>query len=164
MARIDAQSLRRAGFADACPGGGGTWGALEMRASAWIVAAALAALASGAAAETKPIPTVISGSAAWSRLPNTITLNAVVQLNDTCWSNPRFMPPLAAKPKSGAPPAAQPTEVTILADHATGKMCGMVVRKVKAPTWQWRIYPGTQPKVLKYVGSAQPVTVVIAKR
>ena len=135
-----------------------------MRASTLVIAAALAALASSAAADTKPIPTVISGTAAWSRLPNTITLNAVVQLNDTCWSNPRFMPPLAAKPKPGAPPAAQPTVVTILADHAAKKRCGMVVSKVRVPTRQWRIYPNPALKSLKFVGSAQPVTVVIAGR
>ncbi|HWF78123.1 MAG TPA: hypothetical protein VN694_13210 [Caulobacteraceae bacterium] len=135
-----------------------------MRASAWVMAAALAALASGASAETKAIPTVVSGAAAWSRLPNTITLNAVVQLNDTCWSNPRFMPPLAAKPAPGRAAPVQPTEVPILADHATGKMCGMVVRQVKVPTRQWRIYPDPQLKSLKFVGSAQPVTVVIARR
>jgi hypothetical protein len=131
-----------------------------MRASAWVMAAALAALASGAVAETKVVPTVLIGSAGWSTRPNTITLNAVVQLNDTCWSNPRFMPPLAgAKSAPG-----QTAQIPILADHATGKMCGMVVRKVKVPTRDWRIYPNPQLKAVKFVGSAQPVTVVIAKR
>lgn len=131
-----------------------------MRASAWVMAASLAAMTSGAAAETKVVPTVLTGSAGWSTLPNTIVLNAVVQLNDTCWSNPRFMPPLAGA--RGAP--GQMAQIPILADHATGKMCGMVVRKVAVPTRNWRIYPNPQLRAVRFVGSAQPVTVVISRR
>ena len=131
-----------------------------MRASAWVMAAALAALAGGATAETKVVPTVISGTAVWSKkLPNTIVLNAVVQLNDTCWSNPRFMPPLT----HASTPVGDTAPVEILATHAAKKMCGMVVRKVRVPTRSWRIYPNPKLTSVKFVGSDQPVTATITK-
>jgi hypothetical protein len=124
------------------------------------MAAALAAMASGAAAETATVPVVLIGSAGWSTLPNTIVLNATVQLNDSCWSNPRFMPPLAgAKSAPG-----QTAQIPILADHVTGKMCAQVVRQVKVPTRNWRFYPNPALTSVKFVGSSQPVTVVISKR
>jgi hypothetical protein len=137
-----------------------------MRAPAWVMAAALAALAGGASAATQVVPTVIAGSAAWSKTqPNTVVLNAVVQLNDGCWSNPRFMPPLSAKPPRGPAAAVMQTApIQILADHDTRKMCPMVVRQVKVPTRNWRVYPNPQLTSVKYIGSAQPVTAVTGKR
>jgi len=131
-----------------------------MRGSAWVMAAALAALASGAAAETKVVPTVISGSAAWSKhQPNTIVLAAVVQLNDSCWSNPRFVPPLT----KAATPLGETAPIEIQADHATDKMCSMIVRKVRVPTLNWRIYPNPKLASVKFVGSTHPVTAAIGK-
>ena len=131
-----------------------------MRASAWALAAALAAMASGAAAETQVVPTVLTGSAAWSKkLPNTVVLNAVVQFNDGCWSNPRFMPPLA----SAKAPLGDTAPVEVQADHATKKMCAMVVREVHVPTRNWRIDPNPKLASVRFVGSTTPVTVVIAK-
>ena len=136
-----------------------------MRASAWVMAAALAALASGAAAATQTVPTVIAGTAAWSKTqPNTIVLNAVVQLNDGCWSNPRFMPPLSTRPPRGRAAPMQTAQIPILADHDTRKMCPMLVRKVPVPTRNWRIYPNPALTSVKYVGSTQPVTAIIGKR
>ncbi len=131
-----------------------------MRASAWVMAAALAALATSAAAETKVVPTVLVASAKLAAVPNTVTINAMVQLNDSCWSNPRFQPPLT----SAAPLAGEIAPIEVVADYATGKMCAQVVREVAVPTLDWRIYPNPKLTGVKIIGSAQPVTVVIRKR
>jgi hypothetical protein len=131
-----------------------------MRAFAWVIAAALAAAATTAAAEVKLVPTIASGTAAWATTPNTLVLNAMAQLNDTCWSKPRFRPPLTGAKH----PLGDTAQVEIVADHASGKMCGMVLRKVAVPTYRWRIYPNPALKAVKYVGSTTPVTAVIAKR
>jgi hypothetical protein len=136
-----------------------------MRASTWLAAAgltaaALAAMAtSAAAATTKTVPTVISATARWSTLPNTITITATVQLNDSCWSNPRFMPPLTGPRPS--PGTVAPIEV--LADYATGKMCAMIVRKVQVPVLNWRIYPNPRLRAVKVIGSQHPVTAIIRR-
>lgn len=132
-----------------------------MRASTWLTAAALAAMATSAAAATttKTVPTVISATARWSTLPNTITITAIVQLNDSCWSNPRFMPPLTG-PRP-APGTVAPIEVQ--ADYTTGKMCAMVVRTVPVPVLNWRIYPNPKLRAVKMIGSQHPVTVNIRR-
>jgi hypothetical protein len=130
-----------------------------MRAFAWAAAAALAAVATSAAAEVKVVPTVVSGSAKWDKAPNTIVLNAVVQLNDSCWSNPKFRPPLANVKQAGAT-----APIEIVANYVTGKMCAQVVRRVPVPAYKWRIYPNPTLKSVKYVGSTTPVTVQIGKR
>jgi hypothetical protein len=137
---------------------GAAWGGEKMRNLAWLGAAALAAMATTAAAEVKVVPTVLSGSAAWSRTPNTIVLNATVQLNDSCWSKPRFRPPLANVKQSG-----DTAPIEIVADYAAGKICAQLVRKVALPSYKWRIYPNPALKSVKYVGSATPVTVRISK-
>jgi hypothetical protein len=138
---------------------GVAWGGEKMRNLAWLGAAALAAMATSAAAEVKVVPTVLSGSAAWSTTPNTIVLNAVVQLNDSCWSKPRFRPPLANVKQAG-----DTAPVEIVADYAAGKMCAQVIRTVPVPSYKWRIYPNPALKSVKYVGSTTPVTVQISRR
>ena len=139
----------------------GGYRSFPMRASGWAMAVALAAMASGAAAATQVVPTVISGSAAWSKkLPHTIVLNAVVQFNDGCWSKPRFVPPLT----HAGTPQGDTAPVEIQATHATQKMCTMIVRKVHVPTRSWRIYPNPKLTSVKFVGSTTPVTAVIVKR
>jgi hypothetical protein len=127
-----------------------------MRGSAWLIAAALAGLAAPAAADVETVPTVVSGSAKWGA-PNTVTLNAVVQLNDTCWSNPR-VDPRRVGISSRAPVTAP---VFIVADHATGRMCAMVVRQVAIPTLDWRIHRDPRLRSVQFIGSAHAVTVVI---
>jgi hypothetical protein len=131
-----------------------------MRASAWVVAAAIAALATGAVAETKVVPTVSIATAAWSTQPNTLAIKATVQLNDACWTNPRFMPPLTG----AKPPAGEVAPIEVVADYATGKICAQVVRTVAVPTLNWRIYPNPKLTGVKIIGSVHPVTVVIRKR
>lgn len=137
-----------------------------MRASTWfaatgLAAAALAGMATTAAAATttKTVPTVITASARWSTVPNTITITAVVQLNDTCWSNPRFAPPLTG-PRL-APGTVAPIEVQ--ADYASGKICAMVVRKVPVPVLNWRIYPNPKLRAVKIIGSTHAVTAIIRR-
>jgi hypothetical protein len=132
-----------------------------MRASTWLTAAALAAMATSAAAATttKTVPTVISATARWSTLPNTITITATVQLNDSCWSNPRFMPPLTGP----RPPPGTVVPIEVLADYTTGKMCAMVVRKVPVPVLNWRIYPNPRLRAVKVIGSQHPVTAIIRR-
>ena len=132
-----------------------------MRASIWLVAAALAGMATSAAAATttKTVPTVISASARWSTLPNTITITAIVQLNDSCWSNPRFMPPLTGP----QPPSGSVAPIEVQADYATGKMCAMIVRKVPVPVLNWRIYPNPRLRAVKIIGSQHAVTAIIRR-
>jgi hypothetical protein len=132
-----------------------------MRASTWLTAAALAAMATSAAAATttKTVPTVISATARWSTLPNTITITAMVQLNDSCWSNPRFVPPLTG----ALPPSGTVAPIEVQADYTTGKMCAMIVRKVAVPVLNWRIYPNPKLRAVKIVGSQHPVTVNIRR-
>lgn len=92
-------------------------------------------------------------------MPNTITITAMVQLNDSCWSNPRFVPPLTGtRPLPGS---VAPIEVQ--ADYATGKMCAMIVRKVPVPVLNWRIYPNPKLRAVKIIGSTTPVTVNIRR-
>jgi len=129
-----------------------------MRNLAWLGAAALVATATTAAAEVKVVPTVLSGSAAWSKTPNTIVLKAVVQLNDSCWSKPQFRPPLANVKQAG-----DTAPIEIVANYATGKICAQVVTKAPVGPYNWRIYPNPKLKSVKYVGSTTPVTVQISK-
>jgi hypothetical protein len=137
-----------------------------MRASTWLAAAgltaaALAAMATTAAAATttETVPTVISATARWSTLPNTITITAIVQLNDSCWSNPRFVPPLTGP----RPPPGTVAPIEVQADYATGKMCAMIVRKVPVPVQNWRIYPNPKLRAVRIVGSQHPVTAIIRR-
>ena len=132
-----------------------------MRASKWLIGAALAAMATSAAAATtaKTVPTVISATARSSTLPNTITITAIVQLNDSCWSNPRFVPPLAG----ALPPSGTVAPIEVQADYTTGKMCAMIVRKVPVPVVNWRIYPNSKLRAVKIIGSQHPLTAPIRR-
>jgi hypothetical protein len=115
-----------------------------MRASIWI----------------ETVPTVISATAVWDHVaPNTVVVDAKVQLNDTCWSNPRFEAPLGrVRAKADASGVAP---ILVVATYTPHHVCGMVVRQVDVPALHWRIYPNPSLTAVKIVGSAQPVTAPI---
>jgi hypothetical protein len=117
------------------------------------------ATSAAAATTTKTVPTVISATARWSTLPNTITITAIVQLNDSCWSNPRFAPPLTGP----RPPRGTVAPIEVQADYQAGKMCAMFVRMVPTPVLNWRIYPSPALRAVKIIGSQHPVTVNIGR-
>ena len=131
----------------------------------FVITAALVCFAGSAAgdpalsATQEPVATVISAAARWAG-PDTITVNAVVQLNDSCWSDPRFVAPLNLRP--GPPSPVVP--IWVMADHETGKMCAQIVRTAVVPTYKWRTSPGPRPTAVKVFGSAHPLTVTIQRR
>ena len=134
-----------------------------MGISAWMLAAGLAAtattMASGAVADTRVVPTVLSGTARWSSAANRIDLDAVVQLNDSCWSRPRIQAPLGSVPTPG-----DVAPIQIVADYATGQMCAQVVTSVRTPPLSWRVTPGRRLRSVRFIGSQRPVVVQIRPR
>jgi hypothetical protein len=113
-----------------------------------------------ALAGVRTVAIVHSASAAYTG-DHSIIVQATVDLPNSCWANPRFLPPKA----NVAPDAGGAVAITVVADssEAAGVMCAMIYRQgVTVPALRWTGYTAKGLKAVRVIGSTTPVTAAIA--